>query len=112
MSVMCMHHAYIYPPIAKFVDTWTQPYKSLPVYGLAVSSGLACVQAETGHTESCGSHSLLSALLRRAEALARWLQDRSHPCRADGNSVRLRKTGYIVATSFGCDCVCCLWVPR
>jgi hypothetical protein len=35
------------PPLyAKFVDTWTQPHKPLPVYGLAVSSGLACVQRE------------------------------------------------------------------
>ena len=46
-----VHASCVYiPPIAKFVDTWTQPYKSLPVYSLAVSSGLACVQAETGHT--------------------------------------------------------------
>ena len=32
---------YIPPLCAKFVDTWTQPHNFLPVYGLAVTGGLA-----------------------------------------------------------------------
>jgi hypothetical protein len=64
---MCMHHAYIYPPIAKFVDTWTQPYKSLPVYGLAVSSGLACVQRKLdtrSHAVVIACYPLFCAVLK------------------------------------------------
>ena len=75
---------YIYPPSAKFVDTWTQPHKSLPVCSLAVSSGLAVSSENWTHAVRRWSQPVIRCLTR-AEALARWLQGGSHPCRTDGN---------------------------
>jgi len=91
--VMCMHHAYIYPPCMR--NLWTHghsPHKSLPVCSLAVSSGLAVSSENWTHAVRRWSQPVIRCLTR-AEALARWLQGGSQPCRTDGNRLH---SGYIV----------------